>query len=188
MRLVLALFFLVVLIPSAFAALERASTGPYNVSFEMNTTMNYTVKEEPIYSDPVYSLYRLSIATNNSTMADIGIVEYANITDATLTVSKNFETLRMGTVRGYNLNIAATDMTIDGKKGFVIRGINQYGQRLFHSLYWLDSQDCECGPVSVGTITIGILSSYPSEITKRLLETLHVERKGVHRPRLGNLF
>jgi hypothetical protein len=187
-RLVFILVFMMILASFASAAVEKTSTGPFNVSFDLNTTMNHNVGVEPIFNIPEYTVYRVSIATNNSSRAEIGIVEFTNLTDSTLILSKNFETLKMITVRGYPNNVSAFDLKIEGKDGFLITALNGLGQRLYHALYWLDSKDCECGPVSLGTITVGVISSYPPDITKNLIDTLHVERTGKVRPRLGKLF
>jgi len=45
---------------------------------------------------------------------------------------------------------------------------------LYNALFWLDSQGCECGPVSVGTTSVEVTSSYPEEVTESLLSSLHV--------------
>jgi hypothetical protein len=44
----------------------------------------------------------------------------------------------------------------------------------YQAQYWLDSKDCECGPVSVGTVLVEIASTYPQNVTEGLLSSIHV--------------
>ena len=188
MRLVLALVIMLMLTSAASAIAEKASTGPFSVSFDLNTSMNYSVKEEPVIAVPAYSINKLLILTNNSSGAEIGITEYSNLTDSSLLISRNYEALRMASVSAYYRNISSIDLMIDRKEGFAVSGVNSLGQRLIYAFYWLDSKSCECGPVSVGTISVGVTSTYPLNVTKNLINTLHIERNGAKRPSLGKLF
>jgi len=179
---------MLMLTSAAPAIAEKISTGPFRVSFDLNTSMNYSVKEEPLVAVPAYSVYKLLIATNNSSGAEIGIAEYSNLTDSSLLMSRNFEVLRMTALSGYNRNVSSIDLMIDRKEGFAVSGINSLGQRLVYAFYWLDSKPCECGPVSIGTISVGVTSTYPINVTRSLVNTLHVERNEAKRPSLGKLF
>jgi len=188
MRLVLVLVIMLTLTSAASAIAEKASAGPFKVSFDLNTSLNYSVKLEPVVSVPAYSVYKLLILTNNNSGAEIGIAEYSNLTDSSLLMSRNYEALRMAGFSGYNRNVSSIDLMIDHKEGFAVIGVNNLGQRLIYAFYWLDSKPCECGPVSVGTISVGISSTYPLNVTKSLINTLHVERNEAKRPSLGKLF
>jgi hypothetical protein len=42
--------------------------------------------------------------------------------------------------------------------------------------FWLDSKNCECGPVSVGKTEVEVVSSYQPSLTKNLLTNLHIEK------------
>jgi hypothetical protein len=73
------------------------------------------------------------------------------------------------------------DRTIDGKDGYMLSSepIPQntrvpVGTKLFRASYWMDSTKCPCGPVSVGTTSVDITSSYPQDVTENLLNSLHV--------------
>jgi hypothetical protein len=81
---------------------------------------------------------------------------------------------------GINVTVPES-LTIDGKEGFLISGVPPSasvnaapGFTLYQSQYWLDSKSCECGPVSVGTTSVDITSTYPQDITTNLLNSLHV--------------
>lgn len=164
----------------AFAAAETEQLGPYTVSFEMNTPMQYQIQVQEPIETPFSTIYSLRIATDNTTGAGIGITEYRNMTDATLDVAKQLIVMDMA-LRGINVTAAPEDMTIDGREGFLISGepASQAQNapqiaRLFRAGYWLDSMQCECGPVSVGTTNVGISSSYPEDVTRNLVNTLRI--------------
>ncbi len=164
----------------AFAATETEQLGPYTVSFDMNTPMQYQVQVQEPIETPYLTIYSLRISTDDTTGAGIGITEYKNKTDATLDVAKQIMAMDMA-LRGINVTTAAEDMTIDGHDGFLIIGepasdttnVPQTA-RLFRASYWLDSVECECGPVSVGNVNVGISSSYPEDVTRNLVNTLMV--------------
>jgi hypothetical protein len=46
--------------------------------------------------------------------------------------------------------------------------------KVYRAMYWLDSQACECGPVSVGKTSVVITSTYPLDITQGLLSSLKI--------------
>ncbi|MDM7940761.1 MAG: hypothetical protein QUS07_10545 [Methanothrix sp.] len=69
----------------------------------------------------------------------------------------------------------ATDMVIDGIPAYGLAGQDSTNWTYYTAYYWLDSKECECGPVSVGTTNVIIISSYPLELTGNLLDTLHIE-------------
>ncbi len=164
----------------AFAATETEQLGPYTVSFDMNTPMQYQIQNQTPIETPIYTAYSLRIFTDNTTSAGIGITEYRNKTDATLDVAKQLMIMQMA-LTGLNLTAAPEDMTIDDRDGFLIIGEPFSGAEnapqiaeIFRAGYWLDSMVCECGPVSVGTTNVGIFSTYPEDVTRNLLNTLRV--------------
>ena len=66
---------------------------------------------------------------------------------------------------------------IDGKDGYLVTGVGNAGAsevKVFEASYWLDSVDCDCGPVSVGTTSVGIRSSYPQDVTENILNSLSI--------------
>lgn len=164
----------------AFAATETEQLGPYTVSFDMNTPMQYQVVVQQPIETPIYTAYSLRINSSDTTSAGIGITEYRNKTDATLSVAKQLMIMQMA-LTGFNLTAAPEDMTIDGRDGFLMIGAPFSGMEnapqiseIFRAGYWLDSVDCECGPVSAGTTNVGIYSTYPEDVTRNLLSTLSV--------------
>ena len=71
------------------------------------------------------------------------------------------------------------EMTIDGREGFLVtsepfQAIAEAPDTVYRAMYWLDSQDCECGPVSVGTTSVIITSTFPEDVTDSLLSSLQV--------------
>ncbi len=176
MRLLLATALVLMLSSLALATTETQQLGPYTVSFDMNTPMQYQVQvQEPIVT-PYSTIYSLRIATDDTTGASIGITEYNNKTDATLDVAKQLTAMGMA-LRGLNVT-SIDDQMIDGKEGFIIAGTPSsqgtsapQGATLYLAGYWLDSVSCDCGPVSVGTVNVGISSSYPEDVTQNLINT-----------------
>ena len=45
---------------------------------------------------------------------------------------------------------------------------------VYRAMYWLDSQGCECGPVSVGKTSVIITSTFPQDVTESLLSSLQI--------------
>lgn len=126
---------------------------------------------------PFYTVYRLLIKTDNSSLAGVAVVEYKNLTDSTLDLASEILRLNM-MIQGYYMNTTLTYGKMDeGKEALVITGLNESGASSFHGIYWLDSEKCDCGPVSVGRTNVRISSQYPPEVTASLLNTIHVEKK-----------
>jgi hypothetical protein len=160
----------------ALAAPETHQLGPFTVSFDMNTGLQHQAQiREPIET-PFYKTYSISITTDNDTGAGIGITEYKNLTDATLSMGKQIIYMDMA-LRGLNVT-NPEDKTIDGKKGFVIVGTTPTNIEVYRGVYWLDSRDCGCGDLAAGNTNIVISSTYPQDVTMNLLNSLKVEKTG----------
>jgi hypothetical protein len=159
----------------ASAALETKTVGPYNVSFDMNTSTNYSI----LFSEPIRtsdsSVYLMLIKTNNTTMSQIAIIDNENITDSTLSTGKIIAEKSLANF-GYSRNMSSVYTDLDGKKAIIVTGLNQRNMRLFLAGYWLDSKDCQCGPVSVGKTKVEVTSSYSPVQTWNLLSKLHIEK------------
>lgn len=159
----------------ALAAPDSQQVGPYTVSFDMNADYQVQIGE-PMVSE-AGSAYGIALFVDNSTVASIAIAEYAELTDATLNVHKSLNTMSM-MLQGLNAtNIE--DMVIDGKESFLItaepfEAVAGAPSEVYRAMYWLDSEDCECGPVSVGTTSVTITSTYPLDVTNDLLSSLSV--------------
>ena len=163
----------------AFAATETSQVGPYTVSFSMNTNMNYQVTTPSPAMYPFATIYPLVVMTDNSTGASISITEYKNLTDSTMQSNEENTALRMA-LRGINATTPVARV-IDGKNGYLISGAPFSGMSsmspglmFFHAQYWLDSNNCQCGPLSVGTKLVDITSTYPQDVTEGILTSIHV--------------
>ncbi len=161
----------------AFAATENRQLGPYAVSFDMNTPMQYQIQLLPENQTPISTVYPMLIITDNTTSAAVLITQFNNPVDSTLQMHGSLAIWRL---RASGFNAAPPEnMTIDGKDGFLITGVPFEGANLpinqiFQAQYWLDSINCDCGPVSAGTTSVEISSSYPEDVTRNLLNTLRV--------------
>ena len=154
----------------ALAAPDSRPLGPYTVSFDLNSDMNYSIDtREPVTSE-AGDAYQMAIVKDNSTFAVIGITEYKEPTDSTLLVHKNLVPMNMVLREGLNVT-NVEDKTVDGKDGFLVTAVPFY-----RAMYWLDSEKCECGPVSVGQTSVMVSSTYPQDATQSLLNSLHVEK------------
>ena len=171
---------MLVLSSAALAATESQQLGPYAVSFDMNTDLSHQIMvAEPIEA-PTATIYNMQIFSDNSTKAVITISKYDSPIDSTLELYKQIHAMNMVITNAFNTT-SAEDRTIDGKDGFLLTCVPlQYNTAapadavLYDVSFWLDSQGCECGPVSVGTTSVDIISSYPQEVTESLLSSLHV--------------
>lgn len=161
----------------ALAAPETRQLGPYTASLNVNTN-NYQVQVQNPQETPFATSYSMLISTDNSTFAGVRIIDYKSLTDSTPDMYKNLVGLSL-TLRALNVT-SITDRTIDGKQGFVAVGVPIAGMNVPAGLiysqasYWLDSQTCECGPVSVGKTNVEIVSTYPQDVTEGILSSIHV--------------
>jgi hypothetical protein len=175
-KLLLAATLVLVLSSMALAVPDSQQVGPYAVSFDIDA--NYQPQIAQPIEEEMASAYQMRLFVDNSTFAVIGITEYAEPTDSTLVVHKTMMPMNMIIREGLN----ATDveeMTIDGREGFVITSepfqiSAEAPGTVYRAMYWLDSQDCECGPVSVGTTSVIITSTFPEDVTESLLSSLQV--------------
>ncbi|MGA9099448.1 MAG: hypothetical protein WB392_11020, partial [Methanotrichaceae archaeon] len=178
MRLIIGITLVLMLSSLALAAPETRQIGPYTVSFNMNTSMNYQIQTPNEAAYPFATIYPIVIVTDNMTGASISITQYNNLTDSTLQVSEEITALRMA-LRGINTT-AAEEQVIDGRNGFLISGVPfsmtgvTSGLQFYQAQYWLDSNNCACGPVSVGMTLVDITSTYPADVTQGILSSIHV--------------
>jgi len=159
----------------AMAEPDSQQVGPYTVSFDMNA--DYQVQIGESMETDVANVYGMTLFSDNSTLATIGIGDYAEPTDSTLQVLKQLNGMSM-MLQGLNIT-NVEDMVIDGKEAFLItaepvEAVADGPSNVYRAMYWLDSIDCECGPVSVGTTSVTITSTYPLDVTEGLLSSLSV--------------
>jgi hypothetical protein len=175
MKLLLAATIVLMLSAIAMAVPDSQQLGPYTVSFDLNA--NYQVQNaQPVETDTA-NAYQMGLFVDNSTYASIGITEYVEPTDATLMVFKSMLPMSM-MLQGLNVT-NVEDMTIEGKEGFIVtsmpfEAVAGAPSQVYRAMYWLDSQSCECGPLSFGTTSVVITSTFPLDVTQSLLSSLRI--------------
>jgi len=160
----------------AIAMPDSQQLGPYTVSFDLNA--NYEAQNAQPVETEAANAYQMRLFVDNSTFAVIGITEYADLTDTTMQVHKSLMPMNMIIREGLNAT-NVEDMTIDGKEGFLVtsmpfEAIAGAPSTVYRAMYWLDSQGCECGPVSVGQTSVLVTSTFPLDVTEGLLSSLQV--------------
>jgi hypothetical protein len=176
-KLLLAATLVLMLSAIAIAVPDSQQLGPYTVSFDLNANANYQAQiAQPIEMETANN-YQMRLFVDNSTYASIGITEYAEPTDATLMVFKSMLPMSM-MLQGLNVT-NVEDRTIDGKEGFLVSSTPLEASvgapsMVYRAMYWLDSQGCECGPVSVGKTSVVVTSTYPLDVTESLLSSLQI--------------
>jgi hypothetical protein len=179
-RLILAAVLVLMLSSVAMAATETKQVGPYTISFNMNTDMNYGFENVSSQEGSSGVVYPLVIKSDNTTGASIAITEFKEQTDSTTLMQSALAYWKM-IARGFNATIPVS-MAIDGKDGFLLSGKPfpgsnaPEGYTVFQAQYWLDSKSF--GPVSAGTTMVDVTSTYPQDITMDLLNSIKVEKKG----------
>ena len=130
----------------------------------MNTPMKYQIQMLTPQSSSSSTVYPLLIGTNNSTGASIAITEYKSPMDSTIQMQEALTFYR--------------NQTIDGKNGFLISAVPFSGSKLpagikeYVAQYWPESQSY--GPVSAGTESVDITSTYPQDVTMNLLKSISI--------------
>ena len=178
-RIVLAFALVLMLSPLAMSAPESSQLGPYAVTFNLNTDLKYEVTElEPGVVESV-SINALQISTDNTTGATVVIREFNEPIDATLMPQKQIAAMSAA-LNGYNVT-SVDDISIDGNEGFMVSAVpTSYNTIVpaditrYEAVYWLDSEKCECGPVSVGTTSVTITSTYSEDVTMSLINNLQI--------------
>lgn len=173
---------LVLLISSvALATPDSSQLGPYLVSYDLNTNMQYENQNIQTFETETATVYQMRLFTDDSNQATIGLSEYKDLTDATLSMHKNLMILE-NALKGLNVT-SVEDKTIDGKNGFVMILVPFAGvtsipadTKMFSAMYWLDSKECSEGPVYFGKTDVVVSSSYPEDVTQNLLGSLHIEK------------
>jgi hypothetical protein len=175
MKLLLAATIVLMLSAIAIAVPDSQQLGTYAVSFDLNANYQPQIGEK--IETETANAYQMRLFVDNSTYAAIGITEYAEPTDATLMVFKSMLPMSM-MLQGLNVT-NVEDMTIDGKEGFLVSSTPIEANAgapsaVYRAMYWLDSQGCECGPLSVGKTSVVITSTFPQDVTKGLLSSLQI--------------
>jgi hypothetical protein len=177
MKILYALILMVLLAASASAKTEEISVGPYNVSFDLNTTMEYNVSSQ---WDDANTTSRIDLKFSNDTLAAIAIInetvwECSNLSQDLryLNLALNYEKA-LGTIMDGNLS----ESIIDGKPGLVaIETYENEGKVVNTTIakYWLDSKVIENYNISVGMTKVEVLANFPMNLSENLLNTIQVK-------------
>jgi hypothetical protein len=135
----------------ASAATEEISAGPFEVSFDLNTTENHTIEALGPAQTNTSTGYTVMIDFAGKSTLGIYISELNEGDDATLKSLKNVLASKVTDDPDASVEIG----TIDGREGVIGFGLPIYDENLqmiknetsFEYVYWLDSEKCECGPV-----------------------------------------
>jgi len=174
MRLILALTLVLTLATAVLAGGETHQIGPYIASFKMNTSTNYSAQVIKPVERPDVSMYGFVLKSNNTTAVSVSVNRFGNLTDATLEVGKAL-VYNYLVALGFDKNAMVRYIKIDGKDGFLVEGQNSNGDTMYRATYWLDSNKCVCGPVSVGRTDVIITSILPRDVTDGLLNSFHMQ-------------
>ncbi len=169
----------------ASAATEKVSAGPYEVSFDLNTTDNHTIEALGPAETNESTGYTVMIDFPGKSTDGIYISEMKEPDDATLKSAKQVLQARAEDNSEAKVEIG----NIDGREGIIGFGLPIYDEQLkpvedessFMYIYWLDSTKCECGPVWVGKTQVRAVGPWNSEwddaIATSLLNSLNITKK-----------
>jgi hypothetical protein len=169
----------------ASAAMEKISAGPYEISFDLNTTENHTVEALGPAETNTSTSYTVMIDFAGKSSCGIYISEMKEPDDATLKSTKNVLQARVENNPKATVELG----TIDGREGVIGFGLPLYNEQLkpienessFMYVYWLDSTKCECGPVYVGKTQVRAVGPWNSEwddaVARSLLNSLKITKK-----------
>jgi hypothetical protein len=170
----------------AFAAYESGPVGPYNVSFDMNTTMEYRVVVEAPSSGVTtlgvnFARYNLTIDSADY-YAWLILTRYEEPMVANISANEYIVYSALLNAGGDKPNLY--QRSIDGKPGvlgnfrferqFLGQGQYQEGDLVVAAIYSPDAKIYEDG-VYRGRTDCRVISTFPREIITYMLYTLHVE-------------
>ena len=161
----------------ALANTEEVSVGPFNVSFDLNTTENYTVTSN--FTTPEGSQSGIiEIKSNNRSQAAIGITAYDRWQYAGLSSDMDYMNLSLQSDENVIEGSVSEEM-VDGQPAVVVAQTREQpgAEGTMNStivIYWADGKQMEGYDVPVAKTKVEIISMFPENITQRLLDTLHV--------------
>lgn len=173
MKIMILLLILATCLSYAVSALPVTTiAGPFNVSFDINTTKKLI--NQPQYSDTrkgsrgaSVQFYGLEIidsnTPNDAAEALIGIYEYDT------PISDSLENKAEQTAKLFHVlhrTVSVDYRTIDGNPGYVVKAVNENGRIEYSSGYRIGKQ-----------IEVTIIGALP-EITS-LLDTIHIEETSI---------
>ncbi|MDM7912516.1 MAG: hypothetical protein QUS09_05400 [Methanotrichaceae archaeon] len=176
MRAELILALMLVLVSPGWAAHETVMLGPYNVSFDMNTTMQYQIFTEPPTTGVTSSgfkfvRYNMSIETADY-FASVILTGYEKPMLASINANKEIVEAALMATGCERPELFQPLM--DGQPGVLGRCKLEGGNVLVISSYSPDGAVRENGEYS-GQTDCRVMSIFPWEITRDMLYTMHVE-------------
>lgn len=176
MRLLCVLILVVLLAAGASAKPEEIAVGPYNVSFDLNTTMNYSVSSD---WDAKSATALININLTNSTKAAIAVINETVWQCSDLSPDIRYLSLALSYDRalGNMTSGSLLGRTIDGKPGIEVVGRYDMNGSIFDSTiakYWLDSKEIEDYNITVAMTKVEIIARVPLNVSESLLDTIHV--------------
>jgi hypothetical protein len=177
----IAFVMMLVLASAASATSERITTGPYTISFDLNTSLNYTMDIQPAKEENDSVEYVVTANIDNQSMARIAVIEYKNPVDSTLWTIKRYHECAIHDHKNSSVSLVKIDET----DAVLTTSVKDPASPLFWGEYWPDSEECDCGPVSVGRTQVEVFGNAPQNITESLLGTLGVRRSGPEEVRMA---
>ncbi len=176
MKSMYVLIIMVLLAAGASAKTDEISAGPYNVSFDLNTTMKYSVSSN---WDEANTTSTINIKFTNDTQAVIAVINDTVWKCADLTPDLRYLNLALNYEKalGGILNGALFESTIDGKPGLVAIELFEKDGNVVNSTiakYWLDSKVIENYNITVGMTSVEILARVPTNLSESLLNSIQV--------------
>lgn len=177
MKMMHALILLVLLAAVASAKTEVTSVGPYNISFDLNTTMEYNVSSQ---WDDANATSTMNIKFSNDTEAVIGVTNETVWECSDLSSDLRYLNLALNYDKALgNINDGdLSERTIDGKPGIEAIETFERDGKVFNvtiAKYWLDSKVIENYNISVGMTKVEIIAKFPMNLSENLLNTIQVK-------------
>jgi hypothetical protein len=179
MKAKFAIIAVLLLVALASAKTEDVSVGPYKVSFDLNTTMNYTITPDYQVNADNSSTGNVRILSENDTLALIGITNFNAWQYAGFTRS---DFLYMDLALKTDGNVLEGNVTkgvIDGKTGLIVtqKRLQPSDNSTIDSMiavYWPDSQEIEGYGIPVAKTKVEIIANMPGNMSKDLLGSIHI--------------
>jgi hypothetical protein len=171
------LVLMIFLVAGASAKIEEVSVGPYNVSFDLNTTMEHEVFSD---WDEANTTSTIDIIFSNDTLAKIAVINKTVWECSDLSADMRYLNLALnyekaiGTIMDGDLS----ERVIDGKPGLEVVETYEMDGSVYNSTiaeYWLDSKLIDSYNISAATTKVEILARFPLNLSESLLDTIQVK-------------
>ena len=169
---------LILLMVAPVIALQEAGpVGPYNVSFYMNTTSNYVVMVNGpssgiTSSDVKFTRYNLSIDGNEG-LASIILTNYEKDMPASINANRDVVLAALVSLGCSDPKLYPSTIAIDGHQGVFGNCKHDSGDTVVVVSYSPDAR--LVNETYIGRTDCRIVSTFPWEITRDMLYTLHVD-------------